>query len=481
MIGFRRLAALTLATGFVTFGASCAPAAPNAAVEAAQATSAVPASGAPDAAAAPAAPSASVVPPSAVSPSALEPGSVNAASLNLTVSYDVKVTLRYGDRLLAVDSRMTVTNVSGGPIDRLELNTIAARLGGGLRITASSVEGVPVTTTIDDQTLVMPLGGVLADGATVQARIAYRAHLRGDLRGSNWMFTRANGIINAYRWLPWVSRRVPFNRPNHGDPFVTPVSPSVHVRITTDRPMVFATSGGHVGASGLTQTFAASNVRDFTITASPYYRTTSAAVAGKTIRVYYRAGAPATAMLNAAKNAVSKMSALVGAYPYGTFRVAQSAGGYGMESPGLIWIPTGVSSANVRYLVTHETGHQWFYGLVGSNQASEPYTDEATTDFLARYVLSMRRGSRCATARLDLSIYRYSSACYYEVIYIQGGNFLDDLRRRMGSTAFWRGIRTYIADNRFKVAATKTLLQTLDDATPLDLVARYHPRFPRLY
>ena len=56
-------------------------------------------------------------------------------------------------------------------------------------------------------------------------------------------------------------------------------------------------------------------------------------------------------------------------------------------------------------------------------------------------VLGTRRGSRCATARLDLSIYRYSSACYFEVVYIQGGNFIDDLRRRMGSAAFWRGMR----------------------------------------
>jgi hypothetical protein len=426
--------------------------------------------------------SASVAPvrASALSSSALEPGSVNASSLNLTVSYDVNVTLHYGDRLLAITSRMSITNTSGGPIDRLELNTVAARLGGGLKVVAS-VEGVPVTPTIDDQTLIVPLGGVLPDGATVAVRLAYRAHLRSDLAGSNWMFTRANGIIDAYRWLPWVSRRVPFTRPNHGDPFITPVSPSVRVRITTDRAMTIATSGTRIAVSGLTQTFSATNVRDFTITASPYYRTTSAAVGGKTIRVYYRAGAPVSALMSAAKNAISKMSALVGAYPYSVFNVAQSAGGYGMESPALIWIPTGVGSSNLRYLVTHETGHQWFYALVGSNQAYEPYTDEAVTDFLARYVLSMRRASRCATARLDLSIYRYSSACYYEVIYIQGGNFLDDLRRRVGSTAFWKGMRAYVAANQYTFGSTKELLDAIDAATSLDLVPRYAPRFPSIY
>jgi hypothetical protein len=152
-----------------------------------------------------------------------------------------------------------------------------------------------------------------------------------------------------------------------------------------------------------------------------------------------------------------------------------------MESPKLIWVPSGVASSNLRYLVTHETAHQWFYGIVGSNQPYEPYTDEAAADFLARYVLSLRRSSGCATARLDLSIYRYSSACYYEVIYIQGGNFLDDIRRTIGATAFWNGLRGYVAANRFGIVTTKTLLDTLDNATPQDLVPRYRPRFPRIY
>ena len=410
----------------------------------------------------------------------LSPGAVNATSINVSATYDAKVTLGFNTRYITVDSTATVTNTSGTPIDRLEFNTIATRLG-GMRLALASVDGNRVSATVDDQTLVVPLGGVLADGGTVRVRISYSAHLRSDLTGSNWLFTRANGIVSAYRWLPWISRRVAFNRPNHGDPFITPVSPNVRVRITTDRTMVFATTGERIAISGLTQTFSAANVRDFTITASPYYRIARSTVGNVLISVYYRSGAPATAMMSAARNAISRMAALVGAYPYRTFKVAQSAGRYGMESPALVWVPTGVTTSNVRYLVTHETGHQWFYGLVGSDQANEPYTDEAVTDFLARYVLAMRRASRCSTARLDLSIYRYSSTCYYEVIYIQGGNFLDDLRKRMGSAAFWRGLRGYVAANRFGIAATRTLLQALDDATPLDLVPTYRPRFPRLY
>ena len=48
-------------------------------------------------------------------------------------------------------------------------------------------------------------------------------------------------------------------------------------------------------------------------------------------------------MLDAAADAFDVLERRLGSYPHRTFRVAQSAGGYGMESPGLIWIPTGVA------------------------------------------------------------------------------------------------------------------------------------------
>jgi hypothetical protein len=410
----------------------------------------------------------------------LVPGSVDRTSLNLTAEYDVALSLNFGSRAFNVDSAVTVRNDSGAPIDRVELNTIAARLG-GMKLGAVTVAGAAVKPTVVDQTIIVPFGGILGTGQSVQVRVRYGATLRSSIAGSNWLFTRANGVVDAYRWIPWVSQKLAFDRPNHGDPFVTPVTPRVRVAITSDRALVYATTGERVSASGLRQTFEARNVRDFVFAAAPDYKTISSTVGDTVIRVYYRPGGPSQSILSAAKNAIAKMEPLVGPYPYQTYDLAQTAGGYGMEAPGLTWIPTGVGTANLSYLVHHETGHQWFYGIVGNDQANEPFTDEAATDFLARYVLGQRRASRCSTARLDLSIYKYSSACYYEVIYIQGGNFLDDLRRKMGNTAFWSGLRAYLAENRFKLAPTKTLLDTLDDHTTLNLVPRFEPRFPRLY
>ena len=416
-------------------------------------------------------------------PADIVPGSVGRSSPLLDATYDATLRLSWGTRKISVDSTATIRNTSGGPIDRVELNTVAARLG-GMTLSGVSVDGAAVTATVSDQTIIVPLGGVLPVDGSVVVRVRYHATLRSSLTGSNWLFTRVNGVADLYRWLPWVSRAIAFDRPNHGDPFETPTSRSVRVTVVTSRKLVLATSGDRVSVSadGLSQTFAATNVRDFTVTAATDYLKKSRVVRDSIVRVYYRPGAPGAAMLDAATDAFDALERRLGSYPHRTFRVVQSAGGYGMESPGLIWIPTGQARANLRYLAAHETAHQWFYGIVGNDQATQPFADEAAADFAARYVLGLRRASRCAKATLDRSIYSYSATCYYEKIYIQGGNLLDDARRRMGSTAFWAALRGYVAANAGRISTTRTLLQELDDGTPLDLGGTlFAPRFPRLY
>ena len=137
--------------------------------------------------------------------SAILPGAVDRTSVELTATYDVRLRLSYGAGTLAATSTMTVTNTSGGPIDRLELNTVAARLG-RLRISSVSVDGRPVTAAVRDQTVLVPLGGILPEGATASVRIAFTATVQRTTGGSSWLLARANGVLQLYRWLPWISR-----------------------------------------------------------------------------------------------------------------------------------------------------------------------------------------------------------------------------------------------------------------------------------
>ena len=410
------------------------------------------------------------------------PGSVNRSTMQVHATYSVGATLAWGSGRLSGHVSITATNVSASGIDRLELNTVMGPLG-GLRLGTTTVDGRTVSPRVSDQTILVPLGGILPSGGTTVVVVRFSARLRTGTSGTQWLFARANGIADLYRWVPWISRATPFSRPNYGDPFVTPASAAVHAVLRSDVPLRWATTGTRTALSpdGLTATFDAANVRDFIVTATRDATTRTATVNGTAVRVVGRSGFPSSTVLSYAETALTRLEAKLGSYPYPVLTIAESAGGYGMEGPMTVWIPPHVASANLRYLVTHEVAHGWFYGLVGNDQAREPFADEAMTDMVARNVLGMRRSSQCSTARLDLSIYLYSSACYYEDIYIQGGNLLDDARRAMGTSAFWAAIRGYLAAHRFGLVHTRQLLDAIDAASSIDFAARWRSRFPSLY
>ena len=223
-------------------------------------------------------------------------------------------------------------------------------------------------------------------------------------------------------------------------------------------------------------------MRDFTVTAATDYRTRSRVVRDSVVRVYYRPGAPGPRCSMPPPTPSTRWSDALG-----RTRITRSGScsprvATGWNRPGSSGSRPVRRRANLRYLAAHETAHQWFYGIVGNDQSTQPFADEAAADFVARDILGLRRASRCATATLDRSIYEYSAACYYEKIYIQGGNLLATARTRMGSTAFWAALRGYVAANRGRIVTTSTLLDALDAATPIDLGATlFAPRFPRLY
>lgn len=82
-------------------------------------------------------------------------------------------------------------------------------------------------------------------------------------------------------------------------------------------------------------------------------------------------------------SAVYYYSSWVGDYPYSTCTAVDgtiSAGG-GMEYP-MITIIGGVGDAySLDIVIAHEVGHNWFYGILGSNEREFPWMDEGINSF----------------------------------------------------------------------------------------------------
>lgn len=401
-----------------------------------------------------------------------------ASSLGLSATYDAAATLKWSKSKLIVASTALVTNGTDEPVEAITFNLLPAKVG---RMTLKSVTvgELPATAQVTGQTVGVTLPTPLLPTEQVAVTIRYVALFGSTSGNSQWLFMKANGIATAYRWIPWLSKQVAFKRPNFGDPFVTAVSSDVRVSLTSDRPMKFATSGVQTGVSGLTQTFEAHNVRDFNFSASPHYLTRSSTWEGVKVTVYYR-NLPSVKLLDWTIAALRRFSNKVGPYPYATLSVAETPGGYGMESPAMTWIPQNTPLSSRRFIATHEMAHQWFYGVVGNNQAEQPFTDEAMAEFLTRDFLG-HRASRCALATLDSTVYEYSDHCYYEVIYVQGERYLNDYRLRVGDSAFWAGVQNYYQTYRFSITGIRQLWDILDAAAPPELAGGHEERFPRTF
>ncbi|MBP3956848.1 BamA/TamA family outer membrane protein [Gemmata sp. G18] len=107
----------------------------------------------------------------------------------------------------------------------------------------------------------------------------------------------------------------------------------------------------------------------------------------------------ATEILKIVGEAITTFSQWFGAYPYSQFTVAESYFGWnGNECGGLIMVDERVfgmphlARGYVEYLVSHETCHQWWYNMIGTNGFTEPYLDEGAAAYFTHRLVDTKRG-----------------------------------------------------------------------------------------
>jgi hypothetical protein len=397
-------------------------------------------------------------------------------SLGLSATYNVSANLKWSTRYMNVVSTAHVTNTTPSSVSALTFNLVPAKIG-RISMNGVTVNGSSASANLDDMNVIVHLNSSLAPGANADVTIRYGAKFNSRNANRKWLFAERHDIVTAYRWIPWLSNRYAFKTPLFGDAFSTQIASRVDVSITSDRAgMIYAAPGTRTGQSGNTQTFVAYNVRDWNFSASPDYH-----VGGETYKNvrfdYYTIDLAQSGFAANAKKAFDKYVGFLGAFPYSRMFIAETSPGFAMESPQGFWIPDSYKPADVTFAVLHEVGHMWFYSSVGSNQATEPFADEALVEYLTRTMTGFR-ASRCATANLDGSVYDYTSDCYYDVIYIQGSNYLKAYRNKVGDAKFYAGLRSYYNQYKNGFGGTRQLLSALQAQSG---VGGFHARFPSLF
>lgn len=221
-------------------------------------------------------------------------------------------------------------------------------------------------------------------------------------------------------------------------------------------------------------TFRAANVRDFAWAAGPFKRSND--VSGSSaIHVWYLTGQVskhrAAAMLKAAVTSLDTFSSTFGTYPYPEVDLVLtgfSAFG-GMEYPQIVFTNTDRST------VAHELAHQWWYGIVGDDEYTEPWLDESFASW-SQY-LPFGAWGVCdtydfpsATARItnDMGYWR-NHPSEYGTIYSGGGCMLANLADRFGLHRFERILARYAKAHWYGIARTSEFQKAIETAAAAHL------------
>lgn len=93
--------------------------------------------------------------------------------------------------------------------------------------------------------------------------------------------------------------------------------------------------------------------------------------------------------LDYSKKAIKFYSKHIGTYPYNVVTVVEGAlsAGAGMEYP-TITIIGNESGFALESVIAHEVGHNWFYGIFGTNERKNPWLDEGFNTFFQYWYIS---------------------------------------------------------------------------------------------
>lgn len=371
----------------------------------------------------------------------------------------------------------------------------------------------------DDKTLLkVLLTNELKPGESVRATINFDVIIPHAYGRFGWN----QDVIALSRWYPilsvldqngWANHPFyPFHRPFYSDAAYYDVS------LTVAAKQVVIHSGQLTGEtknpSG-TKTLQISSplpIRDFSLALSPKYRWYEMMLGDVKIKSYFLENDNfyVQEAMGDAYDTLKYYTENFGPYPYKEFNIAPVYLGYGGEqSSNMIFIDTRVYRLPkflMRYfdfLISHETGHQWFYNLVGVDGFKEMWLEEGVNSYFNLQYLEDKYGKNAEIVELPEYLkwllpnvsfrrgrdYRYKliarttldqpvtgelssftePASIFSITYGKGSVIVAMLRHLIGDEAFKKVFARIFEEYRFKNISTRDLIEICRKETGKDL------------
>ena len=285
------------------------------------------------------------------------------------------------------------------------------------------------------------------------------------------------------------------------------------VRLTLPQNEIVGASGEEVSSvknadGSKTVTFHGEDIHDFAWTAEPEYRvvedTFSGSLGPVKLRLLMQPGHMNSAprYMQALKGTMDLYDKWYGPYPYKQITVVDPPHGGdragGMEYPQLItadtgwWLPRGIRIPED--VVEHEFGHQYWYGMVATNEFEDAWLDEGINSYAEEKVMDKLYGPRTsfldqggATASMDeLERFMYTRSTdedpmtrrayefmdrssYGNITYGKTATVLRTLEKIVGEETMQKALHTYFERYRFTHPDREAFLRTVEEVSGKNL------------
>jgi hypothetical protein len=181
------------------------------------------------------------------------------------------------------------------------------------------------------------------------------------------------------------------------------------------------------------------------------------------------------------KDAIHHYSNLVGEYPYNIVSVVQgpeSFGG-GMEYPTITIISPTEDIKELDYTIAHEIGHNWFYGILATNERDHPWMDEGINTFYDEKYYVSKYGPKPQLERMlfetkaitktdqpitttseNFNLVNYGLEPYYKT-----GEWMRYLESVLGAETFNKAMQEYFHRWQFKHPQPEDFKKTITESS----------------
>lgn len=423
------------------------------------------------------------------------------------VSHKIQAQLDYAGQMVVAQQHIHHINRSNEVLNEVVLN-IEANLWPDAFHLQSVTFGpiaIPVSYELTGRRLTVTLPEALAPACALDLQLGFRLDV--PLMGTGVSAYRgylghSPRQLNLGHWLPtiayhqdgeWITREAVFI----GEQVVQEVADwDVSLSVSNAPEGLIVVGPGEVLQAGpQTWHFMVQGARDFTLSMSDAYRVISTETdSGVTVEVYTfedavvslengnRVDGADDALLYASRS-LAMFEDLYGPYPYGRLAVVQADFPDGMEFSGVIFVGgswftryPGSAASYLMLITVHEVAHQWWYAVVGSDQATSPWLDEALATyheyvFIEEYYPDLkdwwwqfRVNYYAPSGFVDSSVYEFGNVReYINAVYLLGARMLHEVRQTIGTDEFFAWLADYVQAGQGRIVNADLLWSLLTE------------------